>query len=98
MSPPRKSRVTTFGPALNTPMRPSPLIQYCHSSAFGCQCISRMAPGWSVTRAAEGVVEALNVVLSTTWIVPLRLLLTGEEAPILKVDGNGGVPPAATAL
>src|ERR1700722_9951411 len=78
-------------------MRPSPLIQYCHSSAFGCQCISRMAPGFSVIRAAAVVVEILNVLLSTTWIEPLRLLLTGFEAPILKVNGNGGSPPAVTA-
>ena len=64
------SAVCARGPALNTVMRPSPLIQYCHSSAFGCQCMPRIAPGFSVSKAAAIEVETLKVVLSARRIEP----------------------------
>jgi hypothetical protein len=47
-----KSMVLAWAPVVTTVMRPLPRIQYCHSLTLGCQCISRMAPGLSVTMAA----------------------------------------------
>src|SRR5260221_12155221 len=63
--------VNACGPVLNTVMRPWPLTQYCHSSAFGCQCISRMPPGLIVSSAAAIVVDTLNVLLSAIRTLPL---------------------------
>src|SRR5260370_40605660 len=99
MSPGLKSMVMAFGPVLNTVMRPLPLIQYCHSSALGCQCISRMPPGCTVTRAAAIVFETLKVLLSTTRTSPPLVWRGGFIEPMEKGDGYGGGPrgPDTTA-
>ena len=55
MSPALKFKATALGPVSKTVIWPVPFIQYCHSSAFGCQCVSRIAPGRSVMRAAAMV-------------------------------------------
>src|ERR1700720_1126209 len=52
MSPAWKFVVIAAGPVLKTVARPVPLRMYSHSSALGCQCISRMPPGLIVTCAA----------------------------------------------
>src|ERR1700688_2987292 len=90
MSPALKSMVTAFGPVLKTVICPLPLIQYCHSSAFGCQCISRTPPGRTVTSAAATVVETLKLMLSATRILPPLDSLTGREDPSEKTNGWGG--------
>src|SRR3954449_9328357 len=66
-------------------MRPLPLIQYCHSAALGCQCISRMAPGLMVTMAAAMLLETGKFVESTTRASPPGELSVGCIAPILNV-------------
>src|SRR4051794_2457178 len=96
MSPDLKSAVWARGPASNTVMRPSPLSQYCHSSALGCQCSSRSPPGLIVSSAAAMVVETLKVVLSASWTVPDRVALIGFVSPSDQVNGLGGAPPDAT--
>src|SRR5216683_2123041 len=93
MSPGLKSMVTAFGPVLNTVMRPLPLIQYCHSSAFGCQCISRMPPGRTVTSAAAILVETMKLLLSAIRTSPPSDCLVGVDDPSLKIKGWGGTPP-----
>src|SRR6202035_5814802 len=90
MSPGLKSIVIACGPVLNTVMRPLPLIQYCHSSALGCQCISRTPPGLTVTSAAATVVETLKLLLSATRMSPALDCLTGCEDPSAKTNGWGG--------
>src|ERR1700730_4333753 len=90
MSPGLKSMVIACGPVLNTVMRPLPLIQYCHSSAFGCQCISRTPPGRTVTSAAAIRVETMKLLLSATRISPLLDSFTGADAPSRKIKGWGG--------
>src|SRR5208283_858402 len=70
MSPGLKSIVTALGPESKTVMRPLPLIQYCHSSALGCQCISRSPPGCRVTRAAAIVLETMKLLLSAIRASP----------------------------
>src|SRR5258707_6034239 len=90
MSPGLKSMVTAFGPVLNTVMRPLPLIQYCHSSAFGCQCISRMPPGCTVTRAAAIFFETLKLLLSAIRTSPPFVCRVGFIEPREKVNGYGG--------
>src|SRR5260370_8801215 len=95
MSPGLKSMVTAFGPVLNTVMRPLPLIQYCHSSALGCQCISRMPPGCTVTRAAAVVFETLKLLLSAIRTSPPLVWRVGFIEARGKVNGYGGDPPAA---
>src|SRR5947209_2174340 len=92
MSPGLKSIVTAFGPVLKTVMVPLPLIQYCHSSAFGCQCISRKPPGRIVSNAAAIVVETVKFLLSATCTVPPRVSRVGAIDPSEKVNGCGGVP------
>src|SRR5713101_7570933 len=92
MSPALKSIVTAFGPVLKTVICPLPLIQYCHSSAFGCQCISRNAPGRTVTSAAATVVETLKLLLSAICTLPLLVSLTGADDPRENVNGYGGAP------
>src|SRR3982074_3604567 len=62
--------VTAFGPVLKTVICPLPLIQYCHSSALGCQCISRRPPGRTVTSAAATVVETVKLRLSAIRTEP----------------------------
>src|ERR1700730_11481077 len=90
MSPGLKSMVIACGPVLNTVMRPLPLIQYCHSSAFGCQCISRTPPGRTVTSAAAILVATLKLVLSAIRTSPPLFALIGAEDPSLKIKGGGG--------
>ena len=97
MSPALKSAVWARGPASNTVMRPSPLIQYCHSSALGCQCSSRIPPGFTVSSAAAIVVETRKLVLSARRMLPERVFLMGFVSPSDQVKGLGGVPPDATA-
>src|SRR5258708_9006650 len=97
MSPGLKSAVWARGPALNTVMRPSPLIQYCHSSALGCQWSSLIPPGFTVSSAEAMVVETLKVVLSAKRMVPERVFLMGFVSPSDQVKGLGGLPPEATA-
>src|SRR5258705_11870809 len=92
MSPGLKSIVTALGPVLKTPIRPFPLIQYCHSSAFGCQCISRRAPGRNVTNAAATVLETVNVLLSAICRSPLLFWRAKGAEPSEKVNGCGGGP------
>src|SRR5258705_10600610 len=92
MSPGLKSIVSTLGPVLNTPMRPLPLMKYCHSSAFGCQCICRNAPGRIVTSAAAMVVETLKVLLSAICTVPPFVWLVGADDARENVNGYGGAP------
>src|SRR5260370_33553727 len=90
MSPGLKSMVTAFGRVLNTVMRPLPLIQYCHSSALGCQCISRMPPGCTVTRAAAVVFETLKLLLSAIRTSPPLVWRVGFIEAREKGDGYGG--------
>src|SRR5260370_37152375 len=90
MSPGLKSMVTAFGPVLNTVMRPLPLIQYCHSSALGCQCSSRMPPGCTVTRAAAIVFETLKLLLSAIRTSPPLVWRVGFIEAREKVNGYGG--------
>src|SRR5580698_966960 len=96
MSPGLKFIVTAFGPVLKTVIVPLPLIQYCHSSAFGCQCISRMAPGRIVSSAAATVVATVKFVLSAICTVPPFVSLEGAIDPSEKVNGCGGAPRPLT--
>src|SRR5258707_6879988 len=91
MSPALKSIVIAFGPVLNTVMRPLPLMYYCHSSAFGCQCISRTPPGRTVISAAAIVVETLKLLLSATRTSPPLDCLVAADDASLKIKGCGGV-------
>src|ERR1700741_2574892 len=84
--------VTAFGPVLKMVMRPLPLIQYCHSSAFGCQCISRMPPGCTVTRAAAVVFATLKLLLSAIRTSPPLVWRVGFIEAREKVNGYGGEP------
>src|ERR1700736_4280155 len=93
MSPALKSMVTAFGPVLKTVICPLPLIQYCHSSAFGCQCISRTPPGRTVTSAAATVVETMKLPLSATRTSPPLVSFVGADVPSRKIKGWGGTPP-----
>src|SRR6202008_880308 len=93
MSPALKSMVTAFGPVLKIVICPLPLIQYCHSSAFGCQCISPTPPGRTVTSAAATVVETVKLLLSATRNSPLLDSLVGADDASLKIKGWGGTRP-----
>src|SRR5580692_6441584 len=97
MSPALKSIVTAFGPVLKTVICPLPLIQYCHSSALGCQCISRKPPGRTVTSAAATVVETVKLRLSAMCTVPPFVSRAGAPDPSEKVKGCGGAPFPLTA-
>src|SRR5216684_1668945 len=97
MSPGLKSIVTAFGPVLKIVIVPLPLIQYCHSSALGCQCISRTPPGFIVSSAEATVVETLKLVLSARRMVPERVFLMGLVRLSGQVKTSGGAPPEATA-
>src|SRR6266851_7634659 len=98
MSPGLKSIVTACGPLLNTVMRPLPLIQYCHSSAFGCQCISRTPPGRTVTSAAAIRVETVKLLLSAIRTSPPLDSFVGADDPSRKIKGWGGAfSPLLTA-
>src|ERR1700724_764408 len=93
MSPGLKSKVTAFGPVSKAVTRPLPLIQYAHSSAFGCQCISRSAPGRCVTSPTAIVLETVKLLLSATLTSPPFVFLTGAVDSREKVNGDGGKPP-----
>src|SRR5258708_29591306 len=93
MSPGWNSIVIAFGAVLNTVMRPLPLIEYCHSSAFGCQCISRMPPGRTVTSVAAILVETMKLLLSAIRTSPASDCLVGVDDPSRKIKGWGGTPP-----
>src|SRR5229473_5437851 len=97
MSPALKSAVWARGPASNTVMRPSPLIQYCHSSALGCQCSSRIPPGWTVTIAIATLVETLNVLESTMRTSPPFVRLVGGISIVRKAKSRGDFPSAPAA-
>src|ERR1700682_1319747 len=84
--------VTAFGPVLKTVICPLPLIQYCHSSALGCQCISRKPPGCTVTSAAATVVETVKLRLSAIRAEPPLVSGAGAPDPSEKVNGCGGTP------
>src|SRR5580704_6109582 len=92
MSPGLKSNVTASGPVLKTVMRPFPLTQYCHSSALGCQCISRSPPGRSVTNAAAIVVDAVKLLESAILTSPPLVCGVGAADPSENVNGCGGEP------
>ena len=47
-----------------------PLMTYCHSSRFTCQCSWRMPPGSSLTRAPAMSTEMGNPVTSATMTHP----------------------------
>src|ERR1700738_5347018 len=85
--------VTAFGPVLKTVICPLPLIQYCHSSAFGCQCISRNPPGRTVTSAAAIVVDTVKLLLSATRTSPPLDSFVGADDPSRKINGWGGALP-----
>src|SRR6202048_3039466 len=89
--------VTAFGPVLKTVICPLPLIQYCHSSALGCQCISRRPPGRTVTSAAAIVVETVKLRLSAIRTEPPLVSRAGAPDPSEKVNGCGGAPLPPTA-
>src|ERR1700726_3756560 len=97
MSPALKSIVTAFGPVSKTVICPLPLIQYCHSSAFGCQCISRKPPGCTVTSAAAIVVETVKLRLSAIRTEPPLVSRAGAPDPSEKGNGGGGGPFPLTA-
>src|SRR6267154_5359187 len=98
MSPGLKSIVTAFGPVLKIVMLPLPLIQYCHSSAFGCQCISRIPPGRTVTSAAAILVETAKLLLSAIRTSPALDCFIGADDPSRKINGCGGTfSPLLTA-
>src|ERR1700688_2599569 len=84
--------VTAFGPVLKTVICPLLLIQYCHSSALGCQCISRMPPGRTVTNAAAMVVDTVKLLLSATRTSPASDCRVGADDPSEKMKGCGGAP------
>src|SRR6202051_3814650 len=93
MSPGLKSIVFAFGPVLNTGIGALPLMEYCHSSAFGCQCISRTPPGRTVTSAAAILVETMKLLLSAIRTSPASDCFVGVDDPSLKIKGCGETPP-----
>src|SRR5258707_6869710 len=97
MSAGLKFIVTAFGPVLKIVIIILPLIQYCHSSALGCQCIPRIPPGRMVRCAAAMVVETMKFLLSATRTVPPRVSRVGAIDPSEKVNGCGGAPFPLTA-
>src|SRR5215472_17514346 len=95
MSPARKSAVIAAGPVLKTVTRAAPLIKYAHSSAFGCQCISRRPPGFTVTRVAAIVFETRKLLLSAVCTVPLFVSRFGGLSERRNTKGFGGLPATA---
>src|SRR2546430_6679092 len=89
--------VTAFGPVLKTVIWPLPLIQYGHSSALGCQCVSRKPPGRTVTSAAATVVETVKLRLSAIRTEPPFVSRAGAADPSEKVNGCGGAHLPLTA-
>ena len=72
-----ESIVRALSPGKNTVMRPLPEIQYCHSEAFGCQCISRMCPGLMMSRPAATCLETGKFRESTMRTSPASLVAVG---------------------
>ena len=77
--------VRAFPSAVTIVIRPFPLIQYCHSLTFGCQCSSRIAPGFSLTCAAATFSDTGKFPESTTRTSPPELVVVGAICDILKV-------------
>src|SRR5262249_34522716 len=76
-----------------------PSSTYCHSSAVGCQCSSRSAPGSSSSMAPVMVFEMGNFVESTIHNLPPLLLTIGSWASTchLCVRRDRDVPPSVPA-
>src|SRR5258707_9375120 len=89
--------VTAFGQVLKTVICHLPLIQYCHSSALGCECIYRKPPGCTVTSAAATVVETVKLRLSAIRTEPPFVSRVAGPDPSVKVNGCGGTPFPLTA-
>src|ERR1700731_209993 len=70
-------------------MRPLPASQNCHSSALGCQCNSRKAPGLRVTSAAATFLDTGKLRESTTRTSPPGVFLVGAMVDILNVYLKG---------
>src|ERR1700722_6464936 len=83
------------GPVLKTVGRPVPLRMYSHSSALGCQCISRMPPGLIVTCDAAMVLDTKKLLLSAIRTDPLFVSRFGCISPSLNTNGLGGLPATA---
>ena len=84
-SPATKSKVRALPSAAKTVTRARPRMKKDHSSAFGGQCISRMAPG-SISRcAAATVLEIGKLVLSVMRTRP-PVAFFGSWASILCVN------------
>src|SRR6185312_666010 len=81
------------GPVLKTVARPERI--YNHSSALGCQCISRRPPGLTVTCVAAIVFDTRKLVLSAIRTVPLLVSRFGAISPSLNTNGFGGFPATA---
>src|SRR6266478_7048810 len=92
MSPGLKFVVTDFGPAANTPTCAVPLMKYTHSSALGCQCSSREAPGRRVTSAEAMVFETWKLLLSAICTVPAAVSRAKGWPFREKVNGFFGAP------
>ena len=77
----------------------SPAKTYCHSSAVGCQCSSRSAPGSSSRTAPVTVLEIGNLVESTIHSRPPLLSIRGgsEKSRYLCVIGPGCFPASGAA-
>ncbi len=90
--------VLACGPVLNTVIRADPFRKYCHSSAFGCQCSSRILPGLTMTRAAATVLDAEKFVLSAMRTLPPLFSYTGLNSDRRKITGvvEPHSTPAAT--
>src|ERR1700761_2996567 len=80
-----KSMVRAFSSPGKTVMRPLPLIQYCHSLPFGCQCISRIQPGLTVTIADAIFADAGKFFESMIFTLPASFSLVGFMELALKV-------------
>src|SRR6516164_11313734 len=76
-----------------------PSRTYCHSSAVGCQCSSRSAPGSSSRTAPVIVLERGNLLESTIHNFPPLLLTRGSSARrrYLCVCSGGLRPASGTA-
>src|SRR5215471_14745613 len=83
------------GPVLKTIIRAEPLRKYAHSSAFGCQCISRRPPGFTVTRVAAIVLDTRKLLLSAIHTAPLFVSRFGGISARRNTKGFGGLPAAA---
>src|SRR5271165_5252872 len=94
MSPARKSAVIAAGPVLKMVVRAVPWRKYAHSSAFGCQCMSRRPPGFNVTRVAAIVFDTRKLLLSAIRTVPLFVSRLGGKSARLNTKGFGGLPAA----